>query len=44
MEDSRIIRMGYSIQAFLQQEGLEVAKPKYVMPFLVEQGYFDSDH
>jgi hypothetical protein len=36
--------MGYSIQAFLQKEKLNTAKPKDVMPWLIKQGYFNSDH
>jgi len=36
--------MGYSIQDFLQKEKLNTAKPKDVMPWLIKQGYFNSDH
>tara|TARA_B100001113_G_C21098692_1_gene617751 strand:- start:1692 stop:1976 length:285 start_codon:yes stop_codon:yes gene_type:complete len=43
MEESKIIKMGYSIQAFMQKEKLESAKPKDLMPYLVEQGYFTKD-
>lgn len=44
MKDSQIIRMGYSIQAFLQKEKLVSAKPKDLMPYLIEQRYFTKDH
>lgn len=44
MKESEIIIMGYSIQAFLLKEGLESAKPKDLMSYLIEQGYFTKDH
>ncbi len=36
--------MGYIIQAFLEKEKLIDAKPKYLMPILIEKGFFKKDH
>lgn len=36
--------MGYVIQAFLQKEKLVNAKPKDLMPILIEKGFFTKDH
>ena len=44
MKDSEIIRMGYSIQAYFEKTGEEIAKPKDLMPWLIELGYFNKDH
>jgi hypothetical protein len=44
MENSKIVKMGYAIQKFLEAEKLFDAKPKDLMPFLIENGYFDYDH
>jgi len=44
LEKAKIIRMGYSIQAFLVKEGINSAKPKVLTPWLIEQGYFSKDH
>jgi hypothetical protein len=44
MNDSQVIRLGHSIQAFLQKHKMECAKPKDIMPWLIEKGYFKNDH
>ena len=44
MTDSEIINMGKSIQDFLSNKGLDSAKPKDLMPWLIEKGFFKSDN
>ncbi|WP_432671155.1 hypothetical protein [Flavobacterium sp. SM2513] len=44
MEISQIIKMGYIIQSFLEKEELTNAKPKDLMPILIEKGFFKKDH
>jgi hypothetical protein len=44
MNNSEIIKMGYVIQAFLEKEKLIDAKPKHLMPILIEKGFFKKDH
>ena len=44
MQNSEIIKMGYVIQEFLKKEKLVDAKPKDLMPILIEKGYFNIDH
>ncbi|MGV8944880.1 MAG: hypothetical protein ACOH1N_00495 [Lutibacter sp.] len=44
MEKSHIVKMGYVIQNFLENESLKDAKPKDLMPILIEKGYFNKDH
>ncbi|WP_372744145.1 hypothetical protein [Lutibacter sp.] len=44
MEKSEIIKMGYVIQKFLEEERLQDAKPKDLMPILVEKSFFNQDH
>lgn len=44
MTNSEIIKMGYLIQAFLEKEKLVDAKPKDLMPVLIEKGFFKKDH
>lgn len=44
MDTSEIIKMGYVIQAFLEKEKLVDAKPKDLMPVLIEKGFFKKDH
>jgi len=44
MEQSEIIKMGYVIQKFLEEEKLEDAKPKDLMPLLIEKGFFNQNH
>lgn len=36
--------MGYAIQSFIEQEKLVDARPKDLMPLLVEKGFFNKDH
>lgn len=43
-QNSEIIKMGYVIQAFLEKEKLIDAKPKDLMPILIEKGFFKKDH
>jgi hypothetical protein len=44
MQNSEIIKMGYVIQEFLKKEKLVDAKPKDLMPILIEKGFFNIDH
>lgn len=44
MHNHDTIKMGYVIQAFLQKEKLVDAKPKDLMPVLIEKGFFKKDH
>ncbi|WP_415061016.1 hypothetical protein [Flavobacterium sp.] len=44
MQTSDIIKMGYVIQAYLEKEKLVDAKPKDLMPILIEKGFFKKDH
>lgn len=44
MQNSEIIKMGYAIQEFLIKEKLVDAKPKDLMPILIEKGFFNIDH
>ena len=44
MQNHEIIKMGYAIQAFLEKEKLVDAKPKDLMPILIEKGFFKKDH
>ena len=44
MEQSEIIKMGYVIQDYLLSQKIENAKPKDLMPVLIEKGYFNNDH
>jgi hypothetical protein len=44
MKQNEIVKMGYTIQYFLLKNNLKDAKPKDLMPFLIEKGYFKSDH
>lgn len=44
MVNSEIIKMGYVIQAYLEKEKLVEAKPKDLMPILIEKGFFTKDH
>lgn len=44
MEKQEIIKMGYVIQAFLEKQKLIDAKPKDLMPILIENGFFMKDH
>lgn len=44
MQNQDIIKMGYVIQAFLEKEKLVDAKPKDLMPILIEKGFFKKDH
>lgn len=43
MQNSEIIKMGYVIQEFLKKEKLIDAKPKDLMPILIEKGFFNMD-
>lgn len=44
MQNTEIIKMGYVIQEFLKMEKLIDAKPKDLMPILIENGFFNIDH
>ncbi|MBZ9786425.1 hypothetical protein LB456_03055 [Psychroflexus sp. CAK57W] len=44
MESKNIIKMGYVIQDYLITQNLENAKPKDVMPILIEKGFFEKDY
>lgn len=44
MEKSELIKMGYVIQDFLLKENLIDAKPKDLIPLLIEKGFFEKDH
>lgn len=44
MEAAEIVKMGYVIQAYLESENLADAKPKDLMPVLLEKGFFKKDH
>ena len=44
MNKSVIIKMGYVIQDYLLTQKLENAKPKDLMPILIEKGCFNNDH
>lgn len=44
MQDSQIVKMGYVIQEFLGKEKMNDAKPKDLMPILIQKGFFVKDH
>jgi hypothetical protein len=44
MEKAIIVKMGYVIEEFLKANHLKDAKPKDLMPILVQKGYFNKDH
>ena len=44
MQKSEIIKLGYVIQSFLEEEKLIDAKPKDLMPILIEKGFFKKDY
>lgn len=44
MEKSEVIKMGYSIQDYLINNSLSNAKPKDLMTFLIDKGFFNKDH
>lgn len=44
MSQSDIVKMGYVIQDYLITNNLIDAKPKDLMPVLIEKGYFKNDH
>jgi hypothetical protein len=44
MQKSEIIKIGYVIQSFLEKEKLIDAKPKDLLPILIEKGFFKKDH
>ena len=44
MEYSRVVKMGYVIEQFLRTASLKDAKPKDLMPILIQKGYFNKDH
>jgi len=43
MENSEIIKMSHVIQEYLVRENLKEAKPKDLMPILIEKGFFNKD-
>lgn len=44
LKESEIVKMGYVIQSYLETHKLVDAKPKDLMPVLIEKGYFKKDH
>lgn len=44
MEKSEIVKMGYVTQDYLIKNTLNEAKPKDLMPILIEKGFFEQDH
>ena len=44
MRKDTIVLMGYAIQTWLTNEQIAEAKPRDLMPFLIEKGYFKKDH
>jgi len=44
MEHAKIIKMGYAIQKLLEEKQLVNAKPKDLMPNLIQKGFFNNDH
>lgn len=44
MENSIIVKMGYTIQDFLLKNNLTDAKPKGLMSVLIAKGFFNNDH
>lgn len=44
MKTAEIIKMGYTLQAYLEQKKIIDAKPKDLMPILIEKGFFKKDH
>jgi len=44
MMNSIIVNMGYTIQDYLINQTLSNAKPKDLMPVLIEKGFFNQDH
>ncbi|MCX7550278.1 hypothetical protein [Xanthomarina sp. F2636L] len=44
MEYSKVVKMGYVIEEFLKIKKLKNAKPKELMPMLIEKGFFNQDH
>lgn len=44
MENQKVVLMGYVIQEYLKSENLTDAKPKDLMPLLIEKGFFEKDH
>ena len=44
MKQSIIVKMSYAIQDYLIENNLVDAKPKDLMPILIEKGFFKNDH
>lgn len=44
MNPDQIVRMSTAIQQFLEKKQLVDSKPKDLMPFLIEKGFFEKDH
>lgn len=44
MQNADIVKMGYVIQNFLVTNNLSNVKPKELMPYLIEKGFFNVDH
>lgn len=44
MKNLKIIRIGYAIQEYLINNSLIDAKPKDLMPMLIQKGFFKQDH
>lgn len=44
MNNLKIVKMGYVIQDFIIENNLIDAKPKDLMPILIEKGFFNQDY
>jgi hypothetical protein len=44
MKAPEIVRMGYTIQKYLEENQLSDSRPPDLMPLLVEHGYFKTDY
>ncbi|MGW1456605.1 hypothetical protein ACWBC2_16590 [Salegentibacter agarivorans] len=42
--EQEIIKLGYVIQIYLVDNRIKNAKPKDLMPILIEKGFFKQDH
>ncbi|GHA47547.1 hypothetical protein GCM10007103_30610 [Salinimicrobium marinum] len=39
-----VVKIGYVIQKYLEENNLKEAKPKDLMPLLIKKGIFKQDH
>ena len=44
MSDKEILLMANAIQVYLEKHKMSNAKPKELMPYLIEKGFFTKDH